>query len=83
MLSADDEFLNLVSSLVDLEDFGIPHQFLDRVVLVVAISAEHLDRVAGVSVSGNSAIKFADRRIVGVPAPFVIVGTGSPNCQLS
>src|SRR5271167_2102274 len=41
-LAGDHEPLNLVRALVDLHEFGIPHQLLDGILLRVAIAAEDL-----------------------------------------
>ena len=42
VLSADDKFLDLIRSLVDLEDLCVPHKLFYWIILVVAVSAEYL-----------------------------------------
>src|ERR687895_875206 len=44
-LARDHQSLNLRRSLVDLEQLGVAHELLHRVLLDVAVSAEDLDRV--------------------------------------
>src|ERR687895_746788 len=44
-LTGDDQALDLRGALVDLEQLGVAHELLDRVLLDVAVAAEHLDRV--------------------------------------
>ena len=56
VLSADDEFLNLISSLVDLENFGVSHKLLNRVILVVTVSAKYLDSISSVLVCSDGAV---------------------------
>src|SRR5215207_5223249 len=46
-VSGDDDALDLRGSLVDLEELGVAHQLLDRVLLRVAVAAEDLHRVGG------------------------------------
>src|SRR5438874_2272907 len=41
----DHEALDLRGALVDLEELRVAHQLLDRVLLRVAVAAEHLHRV--------------------------------------
>src|SRR5436309_9978434 len=41
----DHEPLDLTGALVDLEQLGVAHQLLDRVLLDVAVAAEDLHRV--------------------------------------
>src|SRR4051794_27607924 len=43
----DDDALDLVGALVDLRDLGVAHVALDRVLLDVAVAAEHLDGLDG------------------------------------
>lgn len=50
-LSWYDEPLNLRGSFVDLVYLGVPHQFLDWVFGVEAVSSEHLHRISGCLVS--------------------------------
>src|SRR3954454_5460873 len=45
--AGDDEALDLVRALVDLRDLGVAHHPLDRVLVHVAVAAEHLDRLDG------------------------------------
>src|SRR5215210_1138372 len=44
-LPRDDEPLDLRGPLVDLEQLGVAHELLDRVLLHVAVAAEDLHRV--------------------------------------
>src|SRR5207302_1549796 len=44
-LARDDEPLDLGGPFVDLEQLGVAHQLLDRILLDVAVAAEDLDRV--------------------------------------
>src|SRR5215204_6042470 len=44
-LTSNHEPLDLRGALVDLEQLGVAHELLDRVLLDVAIAAEDLDRV--------------------------------------
>src|SRR2546423_207176 len=44
-LFGDDQPLDLRGALVDLEELGVAHQLLDRVLLDVAVPAEDLHRV--------------------------------------
>src|SRR5262249_5696093 len=46
-LAGDHETLDLRGALVDLEQLGVAHQLLDRVLLDVAVAAEDLHRVRG------------------------------------
>ena len=46
-LPRDDQALDLARALVDLQELGVAHQLLDRVVPDVAVAAEDLDRVDG------------------------------------
>src|SRR5690348_11337997 len=43
----DHESLDLVGALIDLRDLGIAQHPLDRVLLDVAVAAEHLHRLDG------------------------------------
>src|SRR5829696_4596734 len=46
-LTSNHEPLDLRGALVDLEELGVAHELLDRVLLDVAVAAEDLDRVGG------------------------------------
>ena len=46
-LSGDDKTLDLCSSFVDLVNLGISHQLFHRVLTVVSITPEHLNRITG------------------------------------
>ena len=46
-LAGDHEPLDLGGALVQLQDLGVPHQLLDRVLLDEAVAAIHLDGVGG------------------------------------
>src|SRR5829696_6916215 len=46
-LPCDHEPLNLRGPLVDLEQLGVAHELLDRILLDVAVAAEDLDCVGG------------------------------------
>ena len=45
--AGDDDPLDLVGPLVNLGDLGVPEHALDRVLVDVAVAAEHLDRLHG------------------------------------
>ena len=51
MLASDDEFLDLRGSLVDLENLGVAHQLLHRVLAVEPVSTKNLNRVSSRLVS--------------------------------
>lgn len=46
MFAADDEFLNLSSPFVNLENFGVTHQLFDRVITIESIATENLDSIS-------------------------------------
>src|SRR3954451_5963908 len=43
--AGDDEALDLVRALVDLRDLGVAHHALDRILVDIAVAAEHLNRL--------------------------------------
>src|SRR3954453_13672228 len=43
--AGDHEALDLVRALVDLGDLGVAHHALDRILVHVAVAAEHLHRL--------------------------------------
>jgi hypothetical protein len=51
--------LDLRRALVDLEELGVAHQLLDRVLLRVAVAAEDLDRVGGARIAASAPYAFA------------------------
>src|SRR5574340_391831 len=46
-VEADHGALDLVGSLIDLQDLRVAHHFFDRIFLHIARAAHHLDRVDG------------------------------------
>src|SRR5688500_1889359 len=67
-LTGDDQALDLRGALVDLEQLGVAHELLDRVLLDVAVAAEDLDRVGRDAHRGVGAVRLGvgrdDRRQV-------------------
>src|SRR6478735_2280583 len=69
--TGDDDPLDLVRALVDLRDLGVAHHALERIVLDVAVAAEHLDALDGDlhrGVGGKELRHRAVLRLVGVVA---------------
>ena len=58
-------------TFVNLEDFGISHQLLDRVLAVEAGSAEDLHGLGGVPVGHVGRVSLGDRRKVGVSSALI------------
>merc|ERR1711971_961277 len=66
-LPANDDPLDLSCSLVNLVNLGVPHQLLNWVLSVEAISSEHLDGISGTLVSHVSGKALGNGCHVGVP----------------
>ena len=71
VLSSDHHTLDLASTLVNLEDLGVSHQLLHRVLAVEAGTTENLDGLSGVSVGHVGCVGFGDRCIVGVSSTLI------------
>ena len=52
VFAADDEFLNLNSTFVNLENFGVTHQLFDRVITIESIATENLDSISSSLIGG-------------------------------
>ena len=44
---ADDGALNLIGALIDLQNLGIAHHLLNRILAHVAVAAEYLHGIGG------------------------------------
>ena len=68
----DDHALDLRGALVDLEDLGVAHQLLHRVLGVEAVAAKDLNSVRGALVGDVAGKRLGDGRVVGVLAALQI-----------
>ena len=62
--AGDHEALDLVRALVDLGDLRVAHHALDRVLVDVAVAAEHLDRLDGHRHRGVGGEQLRHRRVL-------------------
>ena len=60
-ITRDNHALDLRSPLVDLQQLGVAHQFLDYELLRVAVAAENLHRIGGRAHRGVPAERFRTR----------------------
>ena len=57
MFTTNNKLLNLGGTFIDLENFGVTHQFFNWVIAVETVTAVDLNSVSGVLISGITSKK--------------------------